>query len=157
MASRKEIKDFKVDRKTKTVTVYADSLSEEAEKKVRQYKDMADYKIVMLDRKKPNPRPNQRIGKKEMRIYLKDNIDKNIYNELIKKFDRKEKFCEIRSWLKEKLQEQAKKEKKKYIPANTIIQVAMQNEKITTKQNVEEYKKDNLVITTTEEQEEPEE
>ena len=93
------------------------------------------YKIILLDREKPKARASQRIGKEEMKKYLKNNIDSKIYNQLVKKLDSKERFCDIRHWLKEQLQEQANKSNSKYVPANTIIQVAMKNEEITSQAN----------------------
>ena len=153
---RKEIKEYKVDEKTRTVFVYARTLSELAEKKIKMYKEM-DYKIVLLDREKPKTRTSQRIGKEQMRRYLKGNINDKIYNQLIKKLDSKERFCDIRHWLKEQLLDYAKNNNKKYVPANTIIQVAMANEKITSKENAIEYKKNNSISPTVNQEEESEE
>ena len=144
---RKEIKEYKVDEKTRTVFVYAKTLSELAEKKIKMYKEM-DYKIILLDREKPKTRTSQRIGKNEMRRYLKGKINDKTYNELIKKLDSKERFCDIRHWLKEQLQDDANKNKTKYVPANTIIQVAIANETTTAQINAQEYKKDNLIVST---------
>lgn len=153
---RKEIKEYKVDEKTRTVFVYARTLSELAEKKIKMYKEM-DYKIVLLDREKPKTRTSQRIGKEQMRKYLKGNIDDKMYNQLVKKLNSTERFCDIRHWLKEQLQDYANKNKTKYVPANTIIQVAMANEKITSKENAIEYKKNNSIAPTVNQEEESEE
>lgn len=156
MGKRKEIQEYKVFEDTRTVKVYARTLSEKAESKIKMYRDMG-YKIVLLDREKPKARDSQRIGKNEMRRYLKDNIDTKIYNQLVKKLDTKERFCDIRHWLKEQLLDYAKKNNQKYVPANTIIQVAMANEQITSQANAIEYKKNNIIVTTTEQEEETEE
>lgn len=150
---RKEIQEYKVFEETRTVKVYARTLSEKAESKIKMYRDMG-YKIVLLDREKPKARNSQRIGKNEMRKYLKDNIDTKIYNQLVKKLDSREMFCDIRHWLKEELQDFAKKNKTKYVPANTIIQVAIANEQITSQANAIEYKKNNIVTTEEEKKEE---
>lgn len=147
MGKRKEIQEYKVFEDIRTVKVYAKTLSEKTESKIKMYRDMG-YKIILLDREKPKARTSQRIGKEEMRKYLKDNIDSKIYNQLMKKLDSKERFCDIRHWLKEQLQEQANKSKTKYVPANTIIQVAMKNEEITSQANAIEYKKNNIIIPT---------
>ena len=152
MGKRKEIQEYKVFEDIRTVKVYAKTLSEKAESKIKMYRDMG-YKIILLDREKPKARTSQRIGKEEMRKYLKDNIDSKIYNQLIKKLDSKERFCDIRHWLKEQLQEQANKSKTKYVPANTIIQVAMTNEQITSQANAIEYKKNNIIIPTVDQEE----
>lgn len=152
---RKEIKEYKVDEKTRTVFVYAKTLSELAEKKIKMYKEM-DYKIVLLDREKPKTRTSQRIGKNEMRRYLKGNINDKIYNQLIKKLDSKERFCDIRHWLKEQLLDYAKNNKTDYVPANTIIQVAMANENTTAKENAIEYKKNNIISPTANQEEKEE-
>lgn len=156
MGKRKEIQEYKVFEDIRTVKVYAKTLSEKAESKIKMYRDMG-YKIILLDREKPKARTSQRIGKEEMRKYLKDNIDNKIYNQLIKKLDSKERFCDIRHWLKEQLQEQANKSKTKYVPANTIIQVAMKNEEITSQANAIEYKKNNIIIPTVDQEETTEE
>lgn len=156
MGKRKEIQEYKVFEDTRTVKVYARTLSEKAENKIKMHKDMG-YKIILLDREKPKARTSQRIGKEEMKKYLKDNIDTKIYNQLVKKLDSKERFCDIRHWLKEQLQEQANKSKTKYVPANTIIQVAMTNEQITSQANAIEYKKNNIIVPTVDQEEEPEE
>lgn len=156
MGKRKEIQEYKVFEDIRTVKVYAKTLSEKAESKIKMYRDMG-YKIILLDREKPKARTSQRIGKEEMRKYLKDNIDSKIYNQLIKKLDSKERFCDIRHWLKEQLQEQANKSKKKYVPANTIIQVAMANEQITSQANAIEYKKNNIIVPTVDQEETREE
>lgn len=139
---RKEIQEYKVDEETRTVKVYAKTLSEQAERKIKIYREN-DYKIVLLDRSKPSPREKTRIGKKEMIRYLKDEIDSKIYGELVKKINDKEKFCNIRQWLKEALQDYAKENNKKYIPANTIIQVAIANEKYIAQENSREYENKN--------------
>lgn len=156
MGKRKEIQEYKVFEDIRTVKVYAKTLSEKAESKIKMYRDMG-YKIILLDREKPKARTSQRIGKEEMRKYLKDNIDSKIYNQLIKKLDSKERFCDIRHWLKEQLQEQANKSKTKYVPANTIIQVAMANEQITSQANAIEYKKNNIIVPTVDQEETREE
>lgn len=144
MGKRKEIQEYKVFEDTRTVKVYGKTLTDKAEKEVKRYKEM-EYKIVLLNREKPKARTSQRIGKEQMKKYLKDNIDNKIYNQLVKKLDTKERFCDIRHWLKEQLQEQANKSKTKYVPANTIIQVAMKNEEITSQANAIEYKKNNII------------
>ena len=155
MGKRKEIQEYKVFEDTRTVKVYARTLSEKAENKIKMYKDMG-YKIVLLDREKPKARASQRIGKEEMKKYLKNNIDSKIYNQLVKKLDSKERFCDIRHWLKEQLQEQANKSKTIYVPANTIIQVAMKNEEITSQANAIKYKKDNIIAPKVEQEEQAE-
>ena len=91
-----------------------------------------------------------------MKKYLKDNIDNKIYNQLVKKLDTKERFCDVRHWLKEQLQEQANKSKTIYVPANTIIQVAMKNEEITSQANAIKYKKDNIIAPKVEQEEQAE-
>ena len=156
MGKRKEIQEYKVFEDIRTVKVYAKTLSEKTESKIKMYRDMG-YKIILLDREKPKARTSQRIGKEEMRKYLKDNIDSKIYNQLMKKLDSKERFCDIRHWLKEQLQEQANKSKTKYVPANTIIQVAMTNEQITSQANAIEYKKNNIIVSTVDQEETREE
>ena len=156
MGKRKEIQEYKVYEDIRTVKVYAKTLSEKTESKIKMYRDMG-YKIILLDREKPKARTSQRIGKEEMRKYLKDNIDSKIYNQLMKKLDSKERFCDIRHWLKEQLQEQANKSKTKYVPANTIIQVAMTNEQITSQANAIEYKKNNIIVSTVDQEETREE
>ena len=155
MGKRKEIQEYKVFEDTRTVKVYARTLSEKAENKIKMYKDMG-YKIVLLDREKPKARTSQRIGKEQMKKYLKDNIDNKIYNQLVKKLDTKERFCDVRHWLKEQLQEQANKSKTIYVPANTIIQVAMKNEEITSQANAIKYKKDNIIAPKVEQEEQAE-
>ena len=156
MGKRKEIQEYKGFEDIRTVKVYAKTLSEKTESKIKMYRDMG-YKIILLDREKPKARTSQRIGKEEMRKYLKDNIDSKIYNQLMKKLDSKERFCDIRHWLKEQLQEQANKSKTKYVPANTIIQVAMTNEQITSQANAIEYKKNNIIVSTVDQEETREE
>lgn len=156
MGKRKEIQEYKVFEDTRTVKVYARTLSEKAENKIKMHKDVG-YKIILLDREKPKARASQRIGKDEMKRYLKNNIDTKIYNQLLKKLENKERFCDIRHWLKEQLQEHAEKTKTNYVPANTIIQVAMANEKITSEANAIEYKKKNIVVPKADQEEEIEE
>ena len=153
MGKRKEIQEYKVFEDTRTVKVYAKTLSEKAESKIKMYRDMG-YKIILLDREKPKARASQRIGKKEMRKYLKNNIDTKIYNQLVKKLDSNEKFCDIRHWLKEQLQEQATKSNSKYVPANTIIQVAMKNEETTSQINAKEYIDNNIIVPKVDQEEE---
>lgn len=156
MRKRKEIQEFKIEESTRTVKVYSKTLTDKAKNDIKFCEEMG-YKIVLLDREKPKARTSQRIGKEEMRKYLKDNIDTKIYNQLVKKLDSREKFCDIRHWLKEQLQEQANKSKTKYIPANTIIQVAMANEKITSQANAIEFKKKNIIVPTVDQEETAEE
>lgn len=156
MGKRKEIQEYKVFEDTRTVKVYNRTLSDKADKEIKRYKEM-DYKIVLLDREKPKARPSQRIGKREMKRYLKGNIDKDVYNKLVKKLDSKEKFCDVRHWLKEQLIDVANRTNKKYVPANTIIQVAMENEEITSQANAIEYKKNNIIIPTVDQEEEAQE
>lgn len=152
---RKEIQEFKIEESTRTVKVYNKKLTDKAKNDIKFCEEMG-YKIVLLDREKPKARTSQRIGKDEMKKYLKDNIDTKIYNQLVKKLDSREKFCDIRHWLKEQLQEQANKSKTKYVPANTIIQVAMTNEEITSQANAIEYKKNNLIVPTVDQEEQAE-
>lgn len=152
---RKEIQEFKIEESTRTVKVYNKKLTDKAKNDIKFCEEMG-YKIVLLDREKPKARTSQRIGKDEMKKYLKDNIDTKIYNQLVKKLDSREKFCDIRHWLKEQLQEQANKSKTKYVPANTIIQVAMANEEITSQANAIEYKKNNLIVPTVDQEEQAE-
>lgn len=142
---RKEIEEYRVDEKTRTVKAYVKTLSESAEKTLELYKKMG-YKVIMLNKEKPKSRATQRVGKEEMKKYLKGKIDNEIYKKLVEKLDKKEKFFEVRAWLKEELQQYAKRTNKKYIPANTIIQVEMENEKITTEANVAQYIKDNKIL-----------
>lgn len=156
MGKRKEIQEFRVEESTRTVKVYTKTLTDKAKNDVKFYEEMG-YKIVLLDREKPKARTSQRIGKKEMKRYLKDNIDSKIYNQLVKKLETKERFCDIRHWLKEQLLDNANKNKTKYVPANTIIQVAMTNEQITSQENAIEYKKKNIIVPTADQEEEPEE
>lgn len=156
MRKRKEIQEFKIEESTRTVKVYNKTLTDKAKNDIKFCEEMG-YKIVLLDREKPKARTSQRIGKNEMRKYLKDNIDTKIYNQLVKKLDSREKFCDIRHWLKEQLQEQANKSKTKYVPANTIIQVAMANEKITSQVNAIEYKNNNIIVPTVNQEETTEE
>lgn len=156
MRKRKEIQEFKIEESTRTVKVYNKTLTDKAKNDIKFCEEMG-YKIVLLDREKPKARASQRIGKNEMRKYLKDNIDTKIYNQLVKKLDSREKFCDIRHWLKEQLQEQANKSKTKYVPANTIIQVAMANEKITSQVNAIEYKNNNIIVPTVNQEETTEE
>lgn len=152
---RKEIQEFKIEESTRTVKVYNKTLTDKAKNDIKFCEEMG-YKIVLLDREKPKARTSQRIGKDEMKKYLKDNIDNKIYNQLVKKLDTKERFCDIRHWLKEQLQEQANKSKTKYVPANTIIQVAIANEEITSQENAKEYKKNNLIVPTVDQEEQAE-
>jgi len=156
MRKRKEIQEFKIEESTRTVKVYNKTLTDKAKNDIKFCEEMG-YKIVLLDREKPKARASQRIGKNEMRKYLKDNIDTKIYNQLVKKLDTREKFCDIRHWLKEQLQEQANKSKTKYVPANTIIQVAMANEKITSQVNAIEYRNNNIIVPTLDQEETTEE
>ena len=152
---RKEIQEFKVFEDIRTVKVYNRTLSDKAEKDITRFRDVG-YKIILLDREKPKARTSQRIGKEQMKKYLKDNIDNKIYNQLVKKLDTKERFCDVRHWLKEQLQEQANKSKTIYVPANTIIQVAMKNEEITSQANAIKYKKDNIIAPKVEQEEQAE-
>ena len=99
---RKEIQEYKVDEKTRTVKAYVKTLSDTAEKTIELYKKMG-YTVIMLDKEKPKPRTKQRIGTKEMKLYLKGKIDDKIYKKMVEKIDNKEKFFEIKSWLKEEL------------------------------------------------------
>lgn len=156
MAKRKEIQEYKVFEDTRTVKVYNKTLTDKADKEIKRYKEM-DYKIVLLNREKPKARTNQRIGKEQMRRYLKGNIDDKIYNQLVKKLNSRERFCDIRHWLKEQLLDNAKKKNEDYVPANTIIQVAMINETTTAQINSQEYKNNNLIVATTKQEEETEE
>lgn len=156
MRKRKEIQEFKVFEDTRTVKVYNKTVSDKADKEISRYRDVG-YKIVLLNREKPKARPSQRIGTKEMKRYLKGNIDKDVYNKLVNKIDKKEKFCYIRQWLKEQLIDVAKRTNKKYIPANAIIQVAMANEEITGQINAKQYINDNKLIPPNEEEETTEE
>lgn len=147
MAKRKEIQEYKVFEDTRTVKVYNKTLTDKADKEIKRYKEM-DYKIVLLNREKPSARTSQRIGKEQMRRYLKGNIDDKIYNQLVKKLNSRERFCDIRHWLKEQLLDYAKNKNEKYVPANTIIQVAMINETTTVQINAQEYKNNNLIVAT---------
>lgn len=153
---RKEIQEFKIEESTRTVKVYNKNLTDKAKNDIRFCEEMG-YKVVLLEREKPKVRISQRIGKNEMRKYLKDNIDTKIYNQLVKKLDSREMFCDIRHWLKEELQKKAKKDNKDYVPANTIIQVAMKNEEITAKINAKNYKNDNIIKEPSNNEEEKEE
>lgn len=156
LRKRKEIQEFKIEESTRTVKVYNKTLTDKAKDDIKFCEEMG-YKIVLLNREKPKPRASQRIGKKEMKRYLKDNIDKDIYNKLVKKLDNNERFCDIRRWLKEQLIDVAKRTNKKYVPANTIIQVAMANEEITGQINANKYIKDNKLVAPKEEEETTEE
>lgn len=152
---RKEIEEYRVDEKTRTVKAYVKTLSESAERTLELYKKMG-YKVIMLNKEKPKSRATQRIGKEEMKKYLKGKIDNEIYKKLVEKLDKNEKFFEVRSWLKEELQQYARRTNKKYVPANTIIQVAIENEEIITKANTKEYIKNNRLIEDTEADQETE-
>lgn len=144
---RKEIQEYKVFEDIRTVKVYDKNLSDKADREIMRYRDVG-YKIVMLHREKPKARTSQRIGKEQMKRYLKGNIDDKIYNQLVKKLNSRERFCDIRHWLKEQLLDYAKNKNEKYVPANTIIQVAMINEATTAQINSQEYKNDNLIVAT---------
>lgn len=139
------IRNFKVDQTAKEVIVYSKGISDQQFNEVKKFKEMG-YKITMLDRERPAKR-NNGISKEDLKIYLKDNIDPKIYKELLEHLSSKENFLKTKSWLKKELQDNARNNKnKKYIPFNVIIETEKEKEKVTSKADIEEYKKANKVI-----------
>ena len=146
-----EIKDFKVDQKSREVIVYSKGISDQKFNEVKRFKEMG-YKITMLEREKPAKR-NNGISKEDLRIYLKDNIEPKIYKEMLEHFESNENFLKTKSWLKKELQESARSNKnKKYIPFNVIIQAEKEKEKAEAKANIEEFKKANKSSTSNKEE-----
>ena len=146
-----EIKDFKVDQKSREVIVYSKGISDQKFNEVKRFKEMG-YKITMLERKKPAKR-NNGISKEDLRIYLKDNIEPKIYKEMLEHLESNENFLKTKSWLKKELQESARSNKnKKYIPFNVIIQAEKEKEKAEAKANIEEFKKANKSSTSNKEE-----
>lgn len=144
MASNKEIKSYRVDQKERTVKVYVSSLNETEQSQVEFYGKMG-YKIIALDKEKPKSRAKTSISKNDMRKYLKGKIDNNIYNNLLTHLKSEENFFETKSWLKEELQKNAKRNNKKYVPFNTIIAIEKENEKIEIESNVKDYESKNRI------------
>lgn len=153
MGRRKEIKAYKVKQDTREVIAYTKSLTSKDKEEIKTYNDNG-YKIIMLDREKPSSKANQRIGKEEMKTYLKGKIDNKIYNDLLQHLKSNENFFTTRKWLKQELMKYAKKNNKKFIPANTIIQIEMQNEATITRANIQEYKDQNLIVADVDQEEE---
>ena len=146
-----EIKDFKVDQKSREVIVYSKGISDQKFNEVKRSKEMG-YKITMLEREKPAKR-NNGISKEDLRIYLKDNIEPKIYKEMLEHLESNENFLKTKSWLKKELQESARSNKnKKYIPFNVIIQAEKEKEKAEAKANIEEFKKANKSSTSNKEE-----
>lgn len=146
-----EIKDFKVDQKSREVIVYSKGISDQKFNEVKRFKEMG-YKITMLEREKPAKR-NNGISKEDLRIYLKDNIEPKIYKEMLEHLESNENFLKTKSWLKKELQESARSNKnKKYIPFNVIIQEEKEKEKAEAKANIEEFKKANKSSTSNKEE-----
>ena len=106
-----EIKDFKVDQKSREVIVYSKGISDQKFNEVKRFKEMG-YKITMLEREKPAKR-NNGISKEDLRIYLKDNIEPKIYKEMLEHLESNENFLKTKSWLKKELQESARSNKNK--------------------------------------------
>lgn len=134
--------NLRVNQKTKTVTGYGKSMETEDFERIEVYKNLG-YKVSLLEKETPKARRNG-INKDDMKIYLKGKIDEKIYNELVKKLEsKKEKFFDIRSWLKGQLMAKAAEKKEKYIPFSTIIKVAKANAAKETAANIEEYENKN--------------
>ena len=89
--------NFKVLQKTKTVKVYRKSITDEEFETIERYKAM-DYKIVMLE--KTAPRKKTKATKQDLIDYLSNGkIDSKVYAEMINKFNKKENFLKVKSWL----------------------------------------------------------
>lgn len=152
MASKQEIKSFRVDQNKRQVVVYVNSLDETEEKRVNFYRD-SGYKIVALDKNKPKTRAKTSITKDDLKKYLKGEIDDKIYNKMIERLKTNENFLVIKSWLKEELQKDAKRKAKKYVPFNTIVRVARENEQIEINKNAKDYEYKNKKKDTDKEEE----
>lgn len=136
--NRKEVKhltNYTVNQKTREVIANNDKISDLEFKQIERYEKMG-YKVIMLHK----PKRNNGISGKDLKVYLNGKIDNKIYNELVKKVDNKENYFKIRSWLKEKLQEDCKNRNKPYIPVTVIINMAKKNEKREIEANIEKYK-----------------
>lgn len=150
MASKKQIKEYKVDQKERTVKAYTQSLSERQREEIKLYNDMG-YKIIMLDKEKPSTRAKTSITKEDMKTYLKGKIDNKIYNNLLEHFANKdENFLQTKAWLKDQLEANAKKNNDNYVSFNTIIAVEKENAKIRANINAKEYKEKNTLDIPTE-------
>lgn len=117
--------NFTVNQKKKVVTVYSQSIDDLEYKQVRRYKDLG-YDIIMLEKKKRN-RVNKNV-KNDMIKYLKGNINNSLYNELIDRIDKKQKFLIVKWWLTKALQEIAEKENKPFETIEEIINKAKSRE-----------------------------
>lgn len=133
--------NLRVNQKTKQVVGYGKSMEKEDFERLETYKTLG-YKVTLLEKEIPSSRRNG-ISKNDMIIYLKDKIDNKIYNELVTKFDSKESFFAVRSWLKNELMKKAAEKKEDYIPFQTIVEVAKANQEIEIAANIEQYKKKN--------------
>ncbi len=130
----KERKNYKVDKKKREVIVYNDSIDDEEFKKIERFR-LANYKITIKDTETPTRTGS--VNKEDLKIYLKGNIDKNIYDELVKKLDSNENYFKTRAWLKSELQ---KKEGKAYIPVSSMVKIEKELEKDRIKVNENNFK-----------------
>lgn len=141
---------FKVNQRTKVVRAYSVGLSDQEYKAVERYKKLG-YEIIMLEKEPPAERTP--IKKAQLIEYLAGNIDQEIYDEMLERFDKKQNFLRIKSWLIVALQDYADKHKKPYKKLEDIIAEAKEQKNLNEargEQKATEEKKPKVVGLTTE-------
>lgn len=143
---------FKVNEKTKTVTVYRLSMAESDYKIIERYKAL-EYNVIMLEKKEPPKRTG--LKAEDLIQYLNNgNIPEAIYTEMKERIDKKQNFLRVKSWLINELKDYSEKNKKEYIPLADIVKNAKENENLQNakqKQNKSEISKTEKVVKINEE------
>lgn len=137
------MENFRVNQKTKVVTVYSKSIDKFEFEKVERYKKLG-YEITMLEKKTP-VRKNKGV-KEDMEKYLKGNIDNDLYAEFIDRVEKKQNFLKLKWWLIKELKERANKQGKEFEPIEDIINRAKSREEKANGKKEEEKKKNKDVL-----------
>ena len=134
-------KGFRVNDKKRVVTVYRLSMNEQDFKIIERYKILG-YDIVMLEKKEPQKKTG--VNKEELIKYLNNgNIPTELYKEMKERFDKKQNFLRVKSWLVNELKDYADKNNKEYLNIAEIVQNAKEQENLENAENerVKEDKK----------------
>lgn len=126
-------KGFRVSDKKRVVTVYRLSMNEQDFKIIERYKILG-YDIVMLEKKEPQKKTG--VNKEELIKYLNNgNIPTELYKEMKERFDKKQNFLRVKSWLVNELKDYADKNNKEYLTIAEIVQNAKEQENLVNAEN----------------------
>ena len=96
----------------------------------------------MLEKKEPQKKTG--VNKEELIKYLNNgNIPTELYKEMKERFDKKQNFLRVKSWLVNELKDYADKNNKEYLTIAEIVQNAKEQENLENAENerVKEDKK----------------